>query len=340
MRRAYLASRQLNGLGLNVPNHGARLTDSIALPPAADPAPDWAAVAGDIVCPLCDYNLRGLAEPRCPECGYRFQWRDLLDSKRREHPYIFEHHPQRNVWSFVRTAIGGLRPWKFWSSLRPDQTSRPKRLVMYWGMSMLIVLSLMVVACTALYADETARHNASRILLLPARGTALRLPRGAYLTRPVAPRSYLDWNAFRHSFVYEGPPFLVFWVACLAWPWLTLAILMIFRVSMRRAKVKTVHVLRSVLYSSDAFIWPALLLTATLSTHAILMAAGKIDRSYSELFPTIALGIAILCLLPAVKLWAAYQQYLRFRQALMTIISSQLIFVLSVLAANVIITGN
>ena len=33
---------------------------------------------------------------------------DLLDPARRSHPYLFEHHPKRYVWSFCRTALGLL----------------------------------------------------------------------------------------------------------------------------------------------------------------------------------------------------------------------------------------
>src|SRR5437867_9803555 len=86
----------------------------------------------DVRCPLCDYNLRGLSEPRCPECGYQFVWDEVLDPARRKHPYLFEHHPEANVASFFRTLLGGLRPRRFWSSLLPVQPSRPRRLLMYW----------------------------------------------------------------------------------------------------------------------------------------------------------------------------------------------------------------
>ena len=34
---------------------------------------DWSTITENIECPLCLYNLRGLTEPRCPECGYQFQ---------------------------------------------------------------------------------------------------------------------------------------------------------------------------------------------------------------------------------------------------------------------------
>ena len=90
---------------------------SIAAPASAQSPPDWSTVADEIHCPLCEYNLRGLSEPRCPECGYQFEWPELLDITRRAHPYLFEHHPERNIWSFFRTLFGGQRPSVFWRSL-------------------------------------------------------------------------------------------------------------------------------------------------------------------------------------------------------------------------------
>ena len=86
----------------------------------------------ELHCPLCDYDLRGLTEPRCPECGYQFEWVELMDRTRRTHPFLFEHHPERNVWSFTRTAIAGLRSIRFWKSIKPHMTPRPARLLLYW----------------------------------------------------------------------------------------------------------------------------------------------------------------------------------------------------------------
>src|SRR6476620_9578090 len=100
-------------------------------PPAASAsppdAPDWDIVREEVRCPLCGYQLRGLTEPRCPECGYRFEWRPLLDPTGRFHAYLFEHHPERDVRSFVRTMVGTLLPRRFWRSLHPAQPSRPRR---------------------------------------------------------------------------------------------------------------------------------------------------------------------------------------------------------------------
>src|SRR4051794_31376393 len=94
-------------------------------------SPDWDAITHDVLCPLCDYNLRGLGEPRCPECGYRFEWSVITDPAARPHPYAFEQNPQRNFRSFFRTLWGTLRPVRFWSSLTPMQPSRPDRLMLY-----------------------------------------------------------------------------------------------------------------------------------------------------------------------------------------------------------------
>src|SRR5687768_5496500 len=95
-------------------------------------APDWPATTEPVCCPLCDYDLRGLAEPRCPECGYRFTWPEVLDPARRVHPYLFEHYPHRSAWAFLRTLLGGLRPRRFWTGLLPAQPGRPRRIVDYW----------------------------------------------------------------------------------------------------------------------------------------------------------------------------------------------------------------
>src|SRR3954447_11621018 len=112
--------------------------EAIEPAPAAAPPADDAAAASiapaeeTLLCPLCTYDLRRLIEPRCPECGYRFEWDELRDPARRLHRYLFEHHPERNAWSLVCTFLGGLRPRRFWAQLHPAQPSRSRRLLVYW----------------------------------------------------------------------------------------------------------------------------------------------------------------------------------------------------------------
>lgn len=108
--------------------------------------PDWATIAQEIRCPLCDYNLRGLSEPRCPECGLGFEWSNLLDPAKRVHPYLFEHHPRRNVRSFFKTLVAGMRPRQFWRTLRPEQHGSLRRLVLYWALVNSFVLLTSIAA--------------------------------------------------------------------------------------------------------------------------------------------------------------------------------------------------
>src|SRR5881227_4299944 len=72
-------------------------------------APDWETMTREVVCPLCGYNLRGLVEPRCPECGYAFEWSPMLSQcSDARHRYLFEHQPRRNIASFARTLRESL----------------------------------------------------------------------------------------------------------------------------------------------------------------------------------------------------------------------------------------
>ncbi len=96
------------------------------------PPVDWSTIKTTVECPLCLYNLRGLSDSRCPECGYSFDWAELLEPGRARHRYLFEHHPQRNLWSFYRTLLGGVRRKKFWTELIASQVLRPRRLIIYW----------------------------------------------------------------------------------------------------------------------------------------------------------------------------------------------------------------
>src|SRR4051812_23196845 len=117
------------------------------LPPAAGPrqAPplrDTPEERDALECPLCRYSLRGLASaehPRCPECGYRFEWAELLGARQHAHRYLFEH--QRGVRAFVRTLVGGLMPRRWlWSSLNAGHHIVTRRLVRYWLLTALLIL--------------------------------------------------------------------------------------------------------------------------------------------------------------------------------------------------------
>jgi len=255
-----------------------------------DAPPDWDSISRDILCPLCDYNLRGLSEPRCPECGYRFAWPHLLFPERWQHPFLFEHQPRRNTWSFVRTFSTSFFPRKFWSVLNASHPPRPSRLFLYWiGASVLVAIAVVLLVVE---------------LFLRARST---------------------WAIDRYVLTLISTCAI-----CLAWPFLTFATLMIFRASMRRAKVRSIHVARCVVYGCNAAVWIGLLLTA----FSLLL--GEIDG-----FADFMTRTAIFCIaMAAVNLYhlgCAYRQYLKFDHPWAAVAATQIIvgLIFCVLAVNV-----
>jgi hypothetical protein len=312
-------------------------TDAAPPPPHT---PDWSSISEDLRCPLCDYALRGLSEPRCPECGYRFEWPDLTDPARRRHPYLFEHHPRRNLWSFARTLLGGLRPGRFWSSLQPSQPSRPGRLLLYWVLATLLLpvgYGAMIVKTGAADAREAfARRNdavarAARYLTFHGKD-----PAGAaefedshagsdgHSPHPVS-LAYLR-QVYRYEYAWTFPTHLRIALLYAAWPWLTLGTLLIFRASMRRAKVRGVHALRCALYCCDGALW---LGTAAVISVPWLMQRLDLGRYIG--YRHLALAALLYAAVTAWRLAAACRHYLRFDHPRATALASQVIVLLGVL---------
>jgi hypothetical protein len=315
---------------------------SIPVAAASSPAAD-----ADVLCPLCDYNLRGLVEPKCPECGYRFTWPEVLDPKLRRHEYLFEHHPRHNLWSFWRTARGGLRPRRFWSSLHPSQPSNGRRLVHYWllasSMTVLAVVTPLAVSAAG-FINQQHRMRAQAVALMTS-PTWNNVPQNvqakqAILTTYGTLQAYAtamypaDWRIALRRQIQESGPIVVALAVLAAWPWVTLAALMVFRISMRRARIRTVHVLRCVLYSFDGRFWLGLLSLALgpVAVGLMMLPAPGLD----ELVPVaVALVYFAVFVFMLYRLVLAYRLYLRFDHPAATVLASQLIaalFVLVVLA--------
>jgi hypothetical protein len=295
-----------------------------------------------LLCPLCDYDLRGLAEPRCPECGYRFEWAELTDPARRRHPYLFEHHPEHNARSFVRTLVGGLRPRRFWATLYPTQRSRPGRLLVYF---LLVCATGLVPAvfvagrdAEAAYGDVlTQRSMYLRYFQGPGSGPAMLRTRYPGMTAqqavdqtvplPTLPQLLQRWRVIgllpALLFLLLGPP---------AWVGLTAAAMMVFRISMRRARVRPIHALRCALYSGDVIAWVNLLLSVVMAV-AIFKEFGTTNvRGHDELLAELSGAILIVGWLTfAYRFWIALRRYLRFDHAVATVIATQVMVLLTAL---------
>jgi hypothetical protein len=269
-------------------------------------APDWNAITERVACPLCDYELRGIAEPRCPECGYKFAWDELLDPARRLHPYLYEHHPERSAWSFWRTVRGGMRPGRFWRSLQPTQPSVPRRLVRYWGACVALAAVPLVGFVLWTWYDRYAMTTGQ---LQAAANTAIGQD-GA------------------------GAALLAGVLFFLGWPWLSFLALNVFFESMFRARLRSAHVLRCVVYAGDV----AVLYAAVAAVGVTVVASARL-RPYDDTRAAVVLIPLAACYLVACwRLVAAYRHYMRFDRPGAAILASQVIALLAGLVVLVYVS--
>lgn len=292
---------------------------------AAHPAPDWSTQTEELTCPLCNYNLRGLVEPRCPECGFAFTWNELLNERRNQHPYLFEHQPKHNIWSFWKTFWADYRPQRFWREVSPANPIRLRRLLIYWLLANSAIAAMIIAPMPATAWYYYKQDIAARSAFRPVPGTtsfalpysnAIRVSATQLNTWYPPPSTWLFWDRLIQRMEYSGQ-----WVLALAsallWPWLTFASLLIFQASMRRARIRQSHVLRTVVYSCD---FPLLLAAACVVVAILRGGPGGEPLAILMLCPLIVLH----------RLGIAYKHYLRFDRPFLTVLASQVIVFLAV----------
>lgn len=296
-------------------------------PLSNDAAPAWDRITDDVRCPLCDYNLRGLPQPRCPECGGRFTWEELLARASAGHPYLFEGHPESNVRSYLRTAWEAMRPRRFWTGLRPALPIRPGRLVVYWviGACLAFVIMLLYYAAESLYLLRYFARFPGGMTGSVSGASTGRL-RG-WITGVIS-GDRTTWTDLVNAMISAIPWALHSLGVLLAWGLLTLAAMQIFRISMRRARIRPTHTFRMVIYSFDPVVWA---LVAAIKS--VLMAVHRLwGGGFGRLSDPVEIMGFIFC---GWRLYEAYRQYLRFDHPFSTVLACQVIVLL--LMANLLL---
>lgn len=278
-----------------------------------------------------------MTEPRCPECGYGFTWTELFTDSP-IHPYLFEHKSPLHR-SFLSTLLHGFVPWRFWSSLSPRHEVNQRRLAQYAWLVVLIAMMPIGIAFGSWVLEPA-----------PTPGTVSTW-QWSQLFGPTAPpqrflwiTTHQSWLAFwdpdGHTFlgrIHRMPfdsalsMFLGLMGAYVLWAFVTFGLLMIFQSSMGKAGVKVKHVARCVIYSFDAVVPFALLLSIALAMDFCLNLTPVMEDSIGQAF------IFACVVLVAVVIWrllSAYRRYLRFRHAALVVLSVQLIAFLALLLWN------
>jgi len=282
-------------------------------------SPIWEGIKQRIECPLCRYELRGLSEPRCPECGYSFEWQEGLDPRRRKHRYLFEHHPERNFWSLGMTLLGGFWPWNFWKTLHPAQAGDRRRLTIYrWVCMGIAMVPLVVMGVWKLMLElhwkvnEWPRWPLGQLIdVFGRKATTL-----SVLVQPLL-RTRL------YIFV------IILTIVLLALPELSGLALSIYRASMRKAKIDRLHVARCVTYSYDFVVWPVMAMLL-LGLMVIIWSPPRSSWQIKLLCWMLLLLAPAVWMVMSIRLACAYRYYLRMRHAVAAVLAGQVIVILVV----------
>ena len=259
-------------------------------------APDWETVTHDVKCPLCGYNLRGLTEPRCPECGYPFEWDKILNPNAYRHPYLFEHYPNRNVRSFFLTLFHQRKPRQFWKQLDANLPTAPRRIVLYWFLYTLAIIAPVIVGLIQTIRSYNGFFPIS------------------------SPNLWAD--IWRDVSQFQARPLLTGLVLMAGFPWLNFLALMVFQQSMRRSRIRPVHVLRCAIYSGDVIFWYAIGIAIAFALADFETEARTLHNPIMSLFlgqatllMLMTFGLLLMMLINAFRLLAAYRRYLKFDHA-------------------------
>jgi hypothetical protein len=146
---------------------------------------------------------------------------------------------------------------------------------------------------------------------------------------PLLPRGGWTW-AYQRANVHRG--MLNILIVALAWPWLTLATLMIFRTSMKRAMVKRGHVLRCTLYGCDWTLWLGWLASLIVTEHF----AVRWMPYFYPLASMPMLAASLFATYTGYRLGCAYSRYLKFDRPYATVAAAQIVVFLFVAAVCVL----
>ena len=300
----------------------------------------------ELACPLCGYSLRGLTEPRCPECGFAFTWGELLDAKRDRQPWLFEHGRGWAVQRFLGTSVRTVWPRSFWRQVTPATPVRPRRVVLYWAAATapLVALIVLLVAVDTVGLARSFRVYRTEYLPVPGRP-------GLYFSKVngnAESAGDLDyfwpspWTAAfvaRERYRYPDQPTAVVGpvvAVAAAWPWLTLAALSLFPASLRRARAGRPHVLRAAVYGCD---FGLLTFAVALACAGLALWTGVAWQPPWAGWGLVARGLvpavltAVACgALATYRLTIACQRYLHVDRPLLTAATTQALLLLAVVA--------
>ncbi|MHC4441847.1 MAG: transposase family protein [Planctomycetota bacterium] len=202
--------------------------------------PDWDVIDFEVICSRCGYNLRLLPEPRCPECGLRFDWRSVLDAWSRRSDFLFEHNWRaRPIGSWLKTLWRSSRPFRFWRGVSIHDYIKPGPL---WFLLLTSIFWFMVTLHGMAGLGWLILASADRLSTKAGSASYSRLDKlmemfGGLATLPFEEAAYLLLAPLA---LFLGP-LGALGILCLLWQ------------TLGRYRVRRIQLLRVVAYTSTTF---------------------------------------------------------------------------------------
>jgi hypothetical protein len=199
-------------------------------------------VSHSACCPRCDYDLSGVAESWkdacpldgvCSECGLAFRWPEILNPLLTVPAWSFEHAMRQRPLALLRTAARTFRPRRLWAELRMEHPVRVRRLLTVpllavpaaWAV-MALAIGMLLLGLRALDAYHSYGGAWNDIASIATFGFAT-----------------YGWGSWQ----WVGPP--AWLVVGAAWWCVLPAAFLTLPVTLRRAKVRPLHLARIWVYS-------------------------------------------------------------------------------------------
>ncbi len=264
--------------------------------------------AFDLICRYCEYHLFGLRRTRCPECGKRFTWAEVLTDYHGRRHGLFEYQWRRSpLRSLGATWLKALDPRSLWRLIDIHSPPNVKPLTVM-ALAAIVVFAVLAPACVG-------ATNWLSAWICNGRETAW----GTfyYLRRPL----YQEIVAAGSSAAVSA--IVLF---SIAWCATSLASLLLFVQSMRRYKVRPGHVLR---------VWAYCVPLKTVLLPAVFAPACAIDSYFS--YPLNYVEVFAATALPGMLhvVWSlreGYKTYLHMDHSWAVAVASQMVALLAALA--------
>lgn len=299
-------------------------------------------------CPRCGYDLSGIVsawtrscplDGRCSECGLQFPWRFVLDSRLRGPGWSIEHWQEGDGrLGFVRRLLGtsarAYEPRRLWQSL--GMHHRIRWVMLLRGCAFGVLVSYVVASAVAIGLRTLLMYL--YVDAMGWTGTGLWQSTAALVCWPLAEGQHYFW----------WPMLLdTAWLA--TWFWLMPVCFVIFRRTLRAARVRPAHIVRITLYGLMG--WPLVLaIYSVLCVDAREMAGELLDQASRALVNSsgpvagfdewlgagmAVLGAMLIGLWQGVFWWRAIKWYLKLRHAFLTAVAITIVSLLG----SIVVTG-